>query len=88
MKGEQRKKALALRYDSDYAAPEIVAKGAGLTAERIIAAAREYEVPRYEDPVLARLLWDLELGAEIPEELFEAVAEVLVFIYRAEKDVL
>ena len=83
MKTEKQKRAVALRYDrAKEGAPRVVAKGQGLVAEKIIAVAREHQVPLHEDPTLAATLSALDLEAEIPPELYRAVAEVLVFIYR------
>jgi len=83
MKPKKPKRAVALRYDrTKDGAPRVVAKGRGLVAENIIAAAREHGVPLHEDPGLAGTLSALELETQIPPELYRAVAEVLVFIYR------
>jgi flagellar biosynthetic protein FlhB len=70
--------AVALRYDADEAdAPEVVARGQEHLAERMIAAAHQAGVPVMRDVPLARSLFALELGEQIPETLFEAVAAVL-----------
>ncbi len=75
------KEAAALRYSSDKGgAPEIVALGRGDTAERIIAKAKENNVPLYEDANLAHTLNYMKIGAEIPRELYEVVAQILVFV--------
>lgn len=75
------KEAAALRYSPDNnGAPEIVALGKGDTAERIIEKAKENNVPLYEDAELAHTLNFLDIGAEIPRELYEIVAKVLVFV--------
>jgi flagellar biosynthesis protein len=74
--------AVALGYESGKRAPEVLARGAGLLAERIIALARAAGVPVKQDADLAEVLAGLEVGAEIPPELYEAVAEVLAFVYR------
>ena len=77
------KKAAALKYDqARNMAPRVVAKGKGHIAEQIIRVARESDVPLIEDRNLANVLEALELETEIPAELYRAVAEVLVFIYR------
>lgn len=77
------KRAVALRYDqSSEAAPRVVAKGERLTAEKIIALAEEHGVHVHEDPDLVAVLSKLDVNAEIPEELYRAVAEVLAFVYR------
>ena len=74
------KKAVALSYDEDgRSAPVIVASGMGYMAERIIETANENGVPVYEDNSLATVLTQLELGAEIPEELYQAIVEIYVY---------
>lgn len=75
-------RATALRYQHGEGAPEVVASGRGLVAERIVAAAEAAGVPVREDPALARALEQLELGQEIPPELYTAVAETLAWAYR------
>lgn len=83
MNDKQIKKAAALKYDqAKNMAPRVVAKGKGHIAEQIIQVARENDVPLLEDRNLANVLEALELESEIPAELYRAVAEVLVFIYR------
>lgn len=79
---EPARRAVALRYDegSD-AAPVVVASGGADTAERIVALALEHDVPLVQDPDLAALLTACDVGDAIPEELFEVVAQVLVFLY-------
>jgi flagellar biosynthesis protein len=76
---ERRKVATALQYEQGEGAPKVVASGQALVAERILAAAREAGVPIQEDAPLAEALAQLELGDEVPEELWQAVAEVLVW---------
>lgn len=72
--------AVALRYDGKRA-PTVTAKGRGEIAERILESALEHDVPLHEDPQLAALLARVELGDEIPEVLYRAVAEVIAFAY-------
>ena len=74
--------AVALQYDTG-SAPRITAKGQGNVADRIVAAAREHDIPIEEDPVLAQALSRIPLDDEIPEELYRAVAEVIGFVLRA-----
>lgn len=75
------KEAAALRYSPENGgAPEIVASGRGDTAERIIEKAKETGVPLYENADLAGTLNLLEIGSEIPSELYEVVAQILVFV--------
>jgi len=78
--GNKPPRAVALHYDGK-AAPRVTAKGAGEVAERIMAVAREHDVPLHEDPQLVQLLGHIELGEEIPEPLYRAVAEVIAFAY-------
>ncbi len=72
--------AVALYYDGDKA-PTITAKGSGEIAEQIIALAREHGIPLQENAALSELLSRLDLGTEIPPELYLAVAEVIAFAY-------
>lgn len=75
------KVATALKYNiNEDDAPKLVGKGKGIIAENIIEKAKENKIPIYEDEKLAKQLEYLELGQEIPSELYEAVAEILVFI--------
>jgi flagellar biosynthetic protein FlhB len=76
--------AVALQYDPvGMPAPRVVAKGADLIAERIKAIAREHHVPIVEDQPLARALFrSVEIGDSIPEKLFQAVAQILAYLYR------
>lgn len=77
------KTSIALNY-SGSGAPVISASGAGLIAEEILDRAKQAGVPVIEDARLASLLSTIPLGEEIPEELYEAVAKVLVFVLRLE----
>jgi flagellar biosynthesis protein len=72
--------AVALHYSGN-GAPRIVAKGGGDVAARIVQTAREHNVPLQEDAALAATLSRLELGREIPRELYVAVAQVLAFAW-------
>jgi flagellar biosynthesis protein len=78
----ERRRATALRYEQGQRAPQVVATGAGLVADRILAAAREAGIPVRHDPALAEALAALELGADVPEALWKAVAEALAWAYR------
>ncbi|MFV0441705.1 MAG: EscU/YscU/HrcU family type III secretion system export apparatus switch protein [Lachnospirales bacterium] len=77
---DKNKKAIALKYDKDTVAPEVVAKGAGHVAEKILEIAKDKEIPIYEDAQLADELANLDLGENIPPELYEVVAKILIFI--------
>ncbi len=79
-KKRPQKSAVALHYD-EKSAPRITAKGRGEIAEKIIALAEQHNIPLHEDRELAALLAQLDLGDEIPRELYLAVAEVLAFAY-------
>lgn len=83
---DNRKIASALKYSKgNDGAPKLVAKGAGFVADKIIEAAEANEVPIYEDPLLATQLANLSIGQEIPSELYNVVAEVLVFISKMDQ---
>jgi flagellar biosynthesis protein len=74
--------AVALHYNvSGNGAPRVVAKGGGQVAEKIIETAREHNVPLQEDAALATALSKLDIGREIPKELYVAVAHVLAFAW-------
>lgn len=73
--------AAALSFDPNKnAAPQVIAKGMGIVAENIMKKAEESEVPVYVDEKLVMQLQNLEIGDTIPEEMFEVVAEVLIFV--------
>ena len=78
------KKAAALRYNKKdpQGAPRVVALGKGNIAKKIIESAKESGVPLYEEPVLVDQLLQLEIQQEIPEDLYQTVAEILAYIYR------
>lgn len=81
-----RKEAIALSYDpTQSTGPTVVAKGKGMIADEIVARAEENSIPIYEDPNLVQLLGQLDLNQTIPEELYQAVAEVFAFIYRLDR---
>ena len=76
--------AVALRYESTMAAPEVVAKGRDLLAQKIKAIARDHDVLIMENKPLAQALYkSVEVGDAIPAELYQAVAEILVIVFRA-----
>ena len=75
--------AVALKYDAEKAAPEVVAKGTDLIAKKIRELAADHRVPVVSNPPLARSLHaSVEVGDQVPEELYEAVAQVLAYVYR------
>lgn len=73
-------KAVALRYDGN-SAPRVTAKGEGLLAQKIIETAQENGVPLQQNADLTALLSKVRLNAEIPRALYNAVAQILVFLY-------
>ncbi len=73
------KRAVALHYDENSQAPVIVASGMGNLAEKIVQVASDNGVPVYEDNSLATVLSQLELGREIPPELYEAIVEIYLY---------
>ncbi len=89
MAGKEKKEkpntAVALAYEPGEQAPKILATGKGVVAERIIEAAKEADVPTYQDNKLADTLSRLEIGDMIPPELYQVVAEILVFVNDMDK---
>lgn len=79
------KTAIALEYDPSDDAPKVIASGRGLLAEKIIEKAQESDVPIHRDDKLAETLSRLEIGDMIPPELYEVVAEILIFVDSMDK---
>lgn len=79
------KQAIALEYDPNDAAPKVIATGRGALAEKIIEKAKESDVPVHRDDKLADTLSRLEIGEMIPPELYEVVAEILLFVDNMDK---
>ena len=77
---KKAKKAVALAYQKGMKAPEIIASGKGHVAENMLEEAKKHEIPVYKDDKLATILTELEIGEQIPEALYDAVAQVLVFV--------
>jgi flagellar biosynthesis protein len=82
---EKRKSAIALAYQAGSAAPKVVAKGRGLIAQAIIERAKEHGVFVHESEDLVSILMQVELDENIPPQLYQAVAELLAWIYRLER---
>jgi len=79
-KNTLNKKAVAIKYDdAKNSAPVIVASGMGYMAEKIIETANESGVPVYEDNSLATILTQLELGSQVPEELYQAIVDIYLY---------
>lgn len=75
--------AVALRYSKDKEdAPRVVAKGRGFVAQQMLSVARRHAVPVYQNQAVTNLLMAVELDREIPPELYQAVANVLAYVYR------
>ena len=78
--------AVAIRYGETDHAPRVVATGKGLVAEQIIERAKAAGVYIHESPALVSLLSQLDLDAQIPPQLYRAVAELLVWVYQLEAE--
>ncbi|NLW39808.1 MAG: flagellar biogenesis protein [Tissierellia bacterium] len=85
-KDKKNKKAVALSYKEEYDAPRVIAKGKGLMAEKILEIGKKEDVEIYRDEELVEQLIDLELFAEIPPHLYEAVAKVIFFVYQLDSE--
>ena len=79
-RNEKDKTAVALSYEPGDSAPKILATGKGHIAEKIIEEAKKNNVPFYQDNKLAETLSALEIGDAIPPDLYEVVAQILVFV--------
>lgn len=84
-KKQKQLQAVAIKYDPGEVAPKIIATGKGKVAEKIIETAKENDVAVHEDSKLADTLSKLDIGEYIPPELYEVVAEILVFVDDMEK---
>lgn len=85
-KNDDIKKAVALKYDSDKdSAPKVVAKGKGYLAFIIEKTAIEHNVYIKQEPTLVKELYKLNIDSQIPQELYEAVAKILSFVYKLKK---
>lgn len=80
MATKDRKKAAALKYELNYDAPIVTAAGVGYIADKIIEEAEKNSVPVVQNKELADLLMNVDVGSNIPEELYNAVAEVIAYI--------
>ncbi|WP_447651362.1 EscU/YscU/HrcU family type III secretion system export apparatus switch protein [Pseudomonas abietaniphila] len=78
---QNSRQAIALSYDGQQA-PTLTAKGDDALAEAILAIAREYKVPIYENAELVKMLARMELGDSIPQELYLTIAEIIAFAWR------
>jgi flagellar biosynthesis protein len=85
-KEEKKAQAVALQYNHLEDLPRIVASGSGEVARRIIEIAQENDVPVQRDEVLSAILGQLNVGSYIPPETFRLVAEVISFLFHADKE--
>lgn len=79
------KTAIALSYDINEEAPKVIAKGKNHLAEKIIKSATESKIPIHKDELLANNLSQIEIGSFIPPQLYDIVAEVLIFVDTMDK---
>lgn len=79
------RQAIALEYNPEEDAPKVIASGRGIVAERMLEKARENDIPIHRDDRLAATLSKLEIGEMIPPELYEVVAEILIFVDAMDK---
>jgi flagellar biosynthesis protein len=79
------REAVVLEYDPSRGVPQVVAQGKGHVAERIIEIAEEHKVPIHENPELALMLNMLNIGDEIPPELYNVVAQILIYVAEVDK---
>ncbi len=80
--------AIALKYTEEMPAPIVLAKGAGFVAEKIKEIAKEKDILIIEKPPLARMLFKVDIGKYIPSQLYQAVAEIVAYIYQIKPGLL
>ncbi|MCT4598738.1 MAG: EscU/YscU/HrcU family type III secretion system export apparatus switch protein [Vallitalea sp.] len=85
LKEKKIKKVAALKYDMGESAPIVIAKGKGIVADKILEKASEEELPVYRDEELVDTLTKLDIGDMIPPELYQIVAEIMVFVSDLDK---
>ncbi len=85
MNNKKPKTAVALSYEPNEEAPKVIASGRGYLADKIIAKAKESDIPVHKDEKLAATLSKLEIGDMIPPELYEVVAEILIFVDKMDR---
>lgn len=83
---DKERLAVALAYSAEMVAPQVVASGRGEVARRLIEVARQHDVPLVEDEALALALSHLPLQGEIPPKLYGAVAAILAYLYRLDRE--
>lgn len=82
---KQKKTAVALEYEPMDKAPKVIASGQGFLAEKILDVAKQEDIPVHRDEKLAKSLQEIEIGEYIPQELYQVVADVLIFVDAMDK---
>lgn len=82
---KEKKTAIALEYEPTDKAPKVIASGQGFLAEKILDVAKQEDIPVHQDEKLARSLREIEIGEYIPPELYQVVADVLIFVDAMDK---
>ena len=86
MKKFTNTKAVALKYKAyEDLAPKVIAKGKGEIAKKIIAKAKEFDIPLFQNEELADMLLNVDVGEEIPPKMYETVVEVFIWLYKLEE---
>ncbi len=81
MKNDKSKKAVALKYNENDTSPFVLAKGKGYIAEKIIEKGKDQNIHIHKDENIIENLMQLDIGEEIPPELYEVVAEIIAYVY-------
>ncbi|TYR80134.1 flagellar biosynthesis protein FlhS [Priestia megaterium] len=84
-KKKQGLSATVIRYEEQEGAPKIVAQGTGSVANRILDIAKQHNIPLQEDETLLTNLMNMELGDQIPPQLYAVIAEILLFVKKVEE---
>lgn len=82
---KEKKTAVALEYEPSDKAPKVIASGQGYLAEKILDVAEQENIPVHQDEKLAKSLREIEIGEYIPPELYQVVADVLIFVDAMDK---
>ena len=82
---KETRKAVALKYDNGYDSPVVTAAGMGYVADKIIKSAEENKVPIIKDKQLANMLSNVDVGDQIPIELYDVVAKVIAYVMDADQ---
>lgn len=82
---ESKKRAVALNYDGGSTAPIVTATGIGYIADKILEKAEEQDIPIVYNKELTELMTNMDIGDEIPEELYDAVAKIIAYVTELDK---